>query len=220
VMPGIRYADTVAMGEGLHAEHGHAQTLYNRPDWRNDPAHGRPMGYFIARLVRSAPGDARSFRDFAAYLDDLLEALITGTTLSSSIIEALAERAGVDAVVLPDGSRVTIEELQERYAHAGGSPGAIELARRIREETHLGGTADRLARDDGHRVVLLGHTHSAELDKDTWFVDDRIYGNCGSWCDESAHGIELEARDDGGVVVRLDDYDALGGLSDSREQSL
>ena len=49
----------------------------------------------------------------------------------------------------------------------------------------LGNLADRLCKKNDTNVVIFGHSHDWKLDKDKWFVDDRIYANCGTWCDDS-----------------------------------
>ena len=48
----------------------------------------------------------------------------------------------------------------------------------------LADIADNICKSSGPNVVVFGHSHRAELDKDSWFVDDRIYANCGTWCDD------------------------------------
>ena len=44
--------------------------------------------------------------------------------------------------------------------------------------------------------MIFGHCHQWELDKDSWFVDDRIYANCGTWCDEKKPCTFVESQKD------------------------
>ena len=37
------------------------------------------------------------------------------------------------------------------------------------------------------KIVIFGHTHKARIDKDSFLVADRIYGNTGCWSQKKAH---------------------------------
>jgi UDP-2,3-diacylglucosamine pyrophosphatase LpxH len=57
--------------------------------------------------------------------------------------------------------------------------------------------ADQICKRSGTNIVVLGHSHKPEIDKDSWFVDDRIYANAGAWCEKATSGsfVEVETTD-------------------------
>ncbi len=69
------------------------------------------------------------------------------------------------------------------------------------ELNRLGTVADQLCRN-GVDIVIFGHSHDTKMDKDSFFVKDRIYANCGYWCgfgeddnkDDNAHFIETNGK--------------------------
>lgn len=204
------------LGAGrTHAEHGHLHTLFNVMDYRSDPAFGRPIGYFISRLVASIGG--HGIADVLRHLDDILEAVFTPQTLASSIIEALAERAGMkgDAkIIMPKGeSPISIDEVKDKYKDLNSHFGFFEAAERVsRDIGGLGGAADKLSKKMAYNVVLFGHTHKAMLDKDWVFVEDRIYANTGAWCIEQAHCAEVDKVDGQKLIVRVHEVDKNGKI--------
>jgi len=186
---GLRLIEAYSGAGRTHAEHGHAYTLFNSRDFHNDPRCGRPVGYFIARLAATIPGSARSFEDLLSYVDDVIDALTNPTALIEVIVEALAERAGVDEIVMPGGDAITIEEVKRRY---GGlceqrKVGLFGLRDRLFGRDYLQTTADQLCKKHGRNVVLFGHTHDAGIRKDKVGHEHRIYANTGVWCREKAH---------------------------------
>lgn len=56
----------------------------------------------------------------------------------------------------------------------------------------LGPIADKLCKDGNYQVCILGHSHKSEIDKDTWFVNERIYANAGYWCGAKCTFVETE----------------------------
>jgi len=72
----------------------------------------------------------------------------------------------------------------------------------IGEIGYLDDAADRLCKKNDTNIVIFGHSHDWVLDKDSWFVDDRIYANCGTWCDSDQNKpwtfAEVETRRDKG----------------------
>lgn len=177
----------------LYAEHGHRFAMFNARDNMHDPTEGLPLGYFVTRLV-SGSRDYESPAAMFSYVDDLLEAAFTTQTLSESLIEALAERLslpdGVDTKVKMAGRPdISLREVQRRYSKLFDrwteKFGYRYALKSIQGEMgSLGWFADRLCKKDGFRVVVFGHTHSAEVDVDEpWFFgDDRVYVNSGTWC--------------------------------------
>lgn len=174
------------------AEHGSAYTLFNAPDPVSDPARRLPIGYFISRIV--ATHEAKTGNDrrhVFSYIDDMLEAL-GPQTLATSVLAALSEEAGLgdNAKIKMGGAtngEMTIEQAKQKYANIyqqweqRGSGVAFKAL--MAEISYLGDIADNLCKSSGTRVVIFGHTHMKEVDKDSWFVDDRIYANCGTWCE-------------------------------------
>jgi len=62
---------------------------------------------------------------------------------------------------------------------------------------YLDDAADRLCKKNDTNIVIFGHSHDWVLDKDSWFVADRIYANCGTWCDSPGKPwtyVEIETR--------------------------
>ena len=50
-------------------------------------------------------------------------------------------------------------------------------------------------------MVVFGHTHKSELDKDWFLSTDRLYANTGYWCSDSPTFVEVDKCDDGYKVI-------------------
>ncbi len=190
----------------IHAEHGHAQDIYNAPDYVSDPAFGRPIGYPISRCVTTGGGTGHGILDLPAYLDDILEAAVTSQNIFSTIIEAVAERANLgpdDTIEMPGGRLVTITELMERYARLAEVYSASDLLRDLYDRRYLHARADRLCKQLDVDIIVFGHTHNAVLDKDFFLVSDRIYANTGSWCKPNAYCVEIDKSNNPSVPVKV-----------------
>jgi predicted phosphodiesterase len=62
---------------------------------------------------------------------------------------------------------------------------------------YLGDLADYLSKKKDTNIIIFGHSHNSELDKDSWFLkEDRIYANCGAWCDEGKPCTYVETEKD------------------------
>lgn len=220
-IPGLKAIRSYLGAGRTHGEHGHLFTLFNTMDYWSDPAFGRPIGYFITRLVSSIPGGGHGIGDILHHLDDILEAVFTPQTLASSIIEALAERAGLGNdgdIKMPGGRLITVAQVKDRYRDLGSHYGFFEAAERVsRDIGGLGGAADKLCKKMAYNVVLLGHTHKATIDKDWFAVEDRIYANTGAWCVEQAHCVEVDqSPETKKVVVRLHTVGDNGQITKTR----
>ncbi|MCF8130226.1 MAG: metallophosphoesterase [Deltaproteobacteria bacterium] len=194
VIPGIAVINYYRSGR-IYAEHGSQYDIYNKPDFVTDPAFGRPIGYFISRLVSSLGAEGYGLIDLADYLDDILEAALTSQNIFSSIIEGLAERANMketDNITLPHQKKISIEALKERFERLSGVYTLNELINDLYQRRYLNGPADRLCRRYDFNVVVFGHTHNAMLDKDWFLTSDRIYANAGCWCKTNAHSVEVD----------------------------
>lgn len=214
-LPGIKVVRAYKGAGRTHAEHGHHYTLFNRPDRRNDPAFGRPIGYYISRLAASHPDSPRSLRSIASYLDDIIEAALPMETIFSAIIEAMAEWANVDKIVMPGKREVSVDTIKQRYKNlsAQHNIGLGHIAALAWQEGNLGKVADSLCKQWGFNVVLFGHTHGPKLDKDWFFVEDRVYANTGTWCEEEANCVILEKYPiKSEVRVHLVDVDQDGNI--------
>lgn len=223
-VPGIQVVRSYRSGR-MHAEHGHRFDLFNRPDYVTDPGHGRPIGYFITRLVASVEDTGFGILDLPTYLDDVLEAAITSQNLYSSIIEGLAERAGMrgeDEIAMPGPGKqvVTIDELKDRYQVLDELYGRRELISNLYERRYLNGSADQICHRSEVNVVVFGHTHKAMIDKDFFLVDDRIYANTGSWCKEKAHWVVIDKPPGAPTTVCLHGIDKKGKMIAPREEQL
>lgn len=196
----------------LLAEHGSAYALINAPDPINNSGSRLPLGYFISRVAATKAartGDAK--RHFWTYADDLLENL-GPQKLPESVFEAVLEEACLreDAEIIigtedrtPKGRPITITAgaVKQKYAnlyeqwesyHGKGMAFKSVMA----EIGYLGDFADYLSKKGDTNIIIFGHSHDSELDKDSWFVDDRIYANCGAWCDGSKTCSFVETQKD------------------------
>ena len=223
-IPGIKPIKYYRTGR-MHAEHGHHFDIFNKPDFITDPAHGRPIGYYISRLVTSINGSGYGLLDLPTYLDDVIEAALTPQNIFSSIIEGLAERAGMqddDQIKMPLKKHVSIAWLKDRFARLENVYTKAELIRDLYGRRYLHGWADRICRKYDLNIVVFGHTHNALIDKDFFLVDDRIYANTGSWCKPKAYAVEIDKRSKSTqpIQVMLHQIDAAGGIAQTQRCKL
>jgi UDP-2,3-diacylglucosamine pyrophosphatase LpxH len=209
----------------IYAEHGNQYDIYNKLDFISDPAGGRPIGHFITRLMTSCGDSEFNLLDLPGTIDDILEAALTPQNIFSSIIEALAEKAGMsgdDEILLPDDKRVTINDLKERYKKLNGVYNLNELISDLYQRRYLHGPADRLCQKYDYRIVVFGHTHNALIDKDFFLVKDRIYANTGSFCKDNAYCVEIDKSSDpkSPIKVSLNKVESTGEMNLVDEQEI
>ena len=193
----------------IHAEHGNRFDIYNKPDFITDPAYGKPIGYFISRLVASAGGREIGILDLPSFIDDIIEAAVTDQNIFSSIIEGLAERVNMgdeDPIQMPNERKITIGELKQRYEKLSDVYNRRELIADLFQRRYLNGPADRLCQKYDFNIVVFGHTHNAMIDKDYFLVEDRIYANTGSWCKDKAYCVEIDKNPRASGRVRVNLY--------------
>ena len=216
LIPGIQPVRVYHSGL-LHAEHGHRfDEIFNKPDYLCDPAFGRPIGYIMSRLVTSFSTSGYGIVDLPTYLDDVVEAAMTSQNLFESIIEGLAERAGMadsDAIKMPNGKKLSIADAKTRYSRLGEKYSIREFIAELWSRSALGRHADRLCHQADISVVIFGHSHKALIDKDFVLVDDRIYANSGSWCKQNAYCVEVDKRSGNGLEVKLHKVDPDGNIA-------
>lgn len=233
VMPKLTVADgwlnnSVYRDARIHAEHGSSQAMFNAPDPEHDPRTRLPLGYFITRAVTTrAARTGKTSRDWACYLDDALEMASSSQRVAASVFEAVLEEAGVPetaSIAMPGDTSVTVREVKDRYAdlydrwcatHKGFGAGIRAV---LAEFNYLDDMADQICKRGGTNIVVLGHSHKPELDKDTWFVDDRIYANAGAWCEQEASGsfVEIETTDKK-QIVRVRAWDGRDSRTTAQE---
>lgn len=195
----------------LYAEHGNAYALFNAPDPVADPADSLPLGYYISRIV-AGHEDYETPGAVLAYIDDIIETMVTPETVPQGVLQALMERYGYrdsDEVVMP-GARpnVTLGDVKKRYSTLLvrwiQRYGHIYTFDSIRSELNsLGWAADRLCKDNGYRVVVFGHTHHASEDLDRWLVaKERLYVNSGYFCTDDPSLVEVD-KDGDKLIVKL-----------------
>lgn len=195
----------------LYAEHGNRFAMFNAPDPEADPIDCLPLGYFISRLV-AGHEDYASPRAVLGYIDNLLSSILTPETLPEAVIDALMERYNhkpTDTIKMP-GKRadVTLATVRSRYATLFSRwiqrYGLFYALDAVRSELNsLGWAADRLCKENGYRVVVLGHTHDATEDLDQFLLKkSRLYVNSGYFCTNDPTLVEVDKQDDG-LVVRL-----------------
>jgi len=195
----------------LYAEHGCRFAMFNAEDRIHDPLDGYPLGYFISRIISSSNEKYDSPGAIASYVDDLLEAALTTRTISESIIEALMEVAHLSPeteIKMPKPRRpLKIKEVQKKYADLWDcwvrKFGYRYSINAIRGEMYsLEWFGDRLCKKNDFKVVVLAHTHKAEMDKDQLFVShDRIYANAGFWVTKEPTFIEVDKQNKKYVVA-------------------
>jgi UDP-2,3-diacylglucosamine pyrophosphatase LpxH len=191
---------------------GSAYAMFNAPDHINSPGDRLPLGYFISRVAATkAARTGHADRHCWTYADDLLE-LLGPQKLPQSVFEAMLEEAKLQEhteILMgtkdgnPDGDRVVIKAstVKERYAnlyeqwesHYGKGMAFKSI---MAEIGYLGDLADYLSKNGDTNIIIFGHSHDSELDKDSWFVKDRIYANCGAWCDDEKPCSFVETQKD------------------------
>lgn len=198
-IPGVQPIKIYKSGR-MHAEHGHRfDDVFNKPDYFCDPAYGRPIGYIISRLVTSFSSSGFSLFDLPTYLDDIAEAAVTDQNIYETIIEGLAERAGMkedDTINMPYGENLSIRNAKARYRKLEQKYSFSEFVRELWDRSALGWQADRLCSKNDINVVIFGHSHKAMIDKDFFLVKDRIYANTGAWCKKNAYCVKVEKNKD------------------------
>jgi UDP-2,3-diacylglucosamine pyrophosphatase LpxH len=179
----------------LRAEHGSAHAMFNAPDPINNPGLRLPLGYYISRVVATKSyNTGHSDRHWWTYVDDMLEA-VGPEKLAPCVFEAVLEEAKLPLnteIIMPkrNGQTETVNALkisakyENLYSHWKERVGAgLAFKSILAEIGYLDDAADRLCKKNDTNIVIFGHSHDWELDKDSWFVEDRVYANCGTWCD-------------------------------------
>ena len=197
IFGGTALYNSVYRSSRLRAEHGSAYAMFNAPDAINSPGTRLPLGYFISRVVATKSRDTGSTdRHYWTYADDLLETL-GPQRLAASVFEAVLEEACLEKnakILMPKrngkAASITADQWQETYG-AG-----VAFKAMMAEIGFLGNLADRLCKKSDTNVVIFGHSHDWKLDKDKWFVADRIYANCGTWCDDDKPCTWVESEKD------------------------
>lgn len=224
--PGIVFAGSAAnksvyRTSRLLAEHGSSYAMFNAPDPVNNPGNRLPLGYFISRIAATkAAKTGGADRHYWTYIDDILE-LLGPQKMPQSVFEAILEEADlpddVEIKMYPVAGKpysVNAKDVKQKYAnlyeqweqHYGAGMAFKSV---MAEIGYLGDLADNLCKKGDTNIVIFGHSHDSELDKDSWFVDDRIYANCGAWCDENKPCTFVETEKDeqeNKYFVRLKSY--------------
>lgn len=202
-IPGVifqkAYDDSQLM---LHAEHGNSHVLFNKSF--SKIAGGRPIGYFITRLVEHLGGYVSRFHDLISYSDDIVKLVAGKSNFFSLLITALAERAGVKEIVMSSrGRKISIKEINKMYKPLKIKFPPIRAVSKLAFEGELEHVGDRLCKKKGYKIVIFGHTHKAKIDKDSFLVADRIYANAGCWSQKKAHCVIVDLTKKGNTSVKL-----------------
>ena len=196
----------------LRAEHGSAHAMFNAPDPFNNPGARLPLGYYISRVVATKTHNTgHGNRYWWTYVDDMLE-MVGPERFASCVFEAVLEEARLSLdteISMPKlnnkSVKINAREISDKYANlydqwkerAGAG---IAFKAILAEIGYLDDAADRLCKKNDTNTVVFGHSHDWVLDKDTWFVENRVYANCGTWCDSPKKPwtyVEIETlRDD------------------------
>ena len=194
----------------LHAEHGHRFTLFNQS--YPDVANGLPIGYPITRLAEHLGGYVRGFKDLTGYLDEAFDLVTGSANIFEAIIEGLAERADAEQIIMSEQQTISVDQVKSLYNNMEYHDQPFKVGRKLANEGDLEKFGDRLSEKHGYKVVVLGHTHTAKIDKDSLFVKDRVYVNSGSWCGKEAHCVVVEPGDNGKTAASLLFIDETGEI--------
>jgi UDP-2,3-diacylglucosamine pyrophosphatase LpxH len=216
--PNFVYCPIRFSSSRLIAEHGHRYAMFNAPARYSKNYMGLPLGYFISRIeaTKKAMTD-REGRAYHTYVDDFIE-MLGEQTLPQSVLEAVIEEAGLDEDIeyklkRPNGQVQSLPatEVKEIYKNIYNDwPSSVVSKHRavFAELDMLGPIADKLCKDGYYQVCIFGHSHKSEIDRDTWFVNDRIYANSGYWCGSECTFVEAEEKKGGfkvGIVKWMGD---------------
>ena len=211
--PQMIYCPEQYRSKAIVAEHGHRYALFNAPPSFSDNYFDIPLGFFISRIEATRKGlTNRGNRNYHTYLDDILEVL-GPQKLPQSVFEAVLEETkladDIDFVVrLDSGKIITInaEKVKERYKNIYEDWSDALISRRravLAELDRLGPVADKVCAKTKAKVCVFGHSHKVAIDKDTWFVDDRIYANSGFWCGAHCTFVAIEITPENEYCVDL-----------------
>ena len=192
----------------LFAEHGHRFTLFNQS--YSEVADGLPIGYPITRLAEHLGGYVRGFKDLIGYMDDVFD-LVTGeANIYEAILDGLADRVDAEQIVMSDRETISVDKVKSQYKNLPYHDQPLKVARMLASEGDLEKFGDRMSEEHGYKVVVLGHTHTAKIDKDSLFVKDRVYVNSGNWCGKEAHCVVVKQSKSGKTKASLLAIDAAG----------
>ena len=195
---------------GIHAEHGHRFTLFNRS--YPDVAEGIPIGYPITRLAEHMGGYVRGFKDLIGYLDEAFDLVAGRANIFEAILEGLAERAGAEQIKMSTHEVISVDQVKSLYKNMEFHDQPFKVGKKLASEGDLEKFGDRLSGKHGHKVVVFGHTHTAKIDKDSLFVKDCVYVNSGNWCGKEAHCVVVEPGDNSKTAASLLAIDATGEI--------
>jgi len=198
----IKYCPEQYLNNRLITEHGHRYAMFNAPARFSSNYLGLPLGYFISRIEATRKAmTKKDDRAYHTYIDDFIE--IPGKpSLPQCVLEAVIEEADLDEEIefkvrRKNGQVQSISaiDVKEKYKdiYNDWPTGIVSKHRAIFAELDmLGPIADKLCKNGRNKVCILGHSHKSEIDKDTWFVEDRLYANTGYWCGSKCTFVEVE----------------------------
>jgi len=210
----IQYFGNVYRRRNIWAEHGHRYALFNCPDVRNGGHLRLPLGYYMTRLHTTLGQTRKAKANLILQIIDESFQAMGPEKLAESALDALKdalENTFPDQKVIDFNMKgicadQKFGDVRERYQDLFGdwvkTKGLWQAIQMIMcELNRLGTVADQLCRD-GIDIVIFGHSHETKMDKDKWFVKDRIYANCGYWCglgekgkiQDNAHFVETDGR--------------------------
>ena len=196
------------------AEHGHNSALFNRPDPINDPVLKLPLGYYITRLHTSLKlSRLEKNKMIFPAINELLEMAgeqkmaETVLDIMKDAVEKSEDQDVVEKFTMGHISKdQDYEDIRFRYQDLFGywleKVGYWQVTQMLMSEVNrLGSVADSLCKN-GVDIVIFGHSHDTKMEKDSLFVKNRIYANCGYWCgfedkkdlDDNAHFVETDGR--------------------------
>lgn len=217
----VKYVDNAYRRGNVLAEHGHRHALFNRPDPKNGGYHLKlPLGYYITRIHTTLGESKWAKANMILQIIDESFQVMGPEKLPESILDTLKDAVRKTKSIEINDFEMghicetqTFDDVRERYSNLYedwlNKAGLWQSTQMILcELNRLGTVADQLCRD-GVNIVIFGHSHDTKMDKDSWFVSDRIYANCGYWCgfgqrekiEDNAHFVETD-----GTTVILNSF--------------
>ncbi len=222
----------------IAAEHGNRYCLFNAPDKvSNSGVSFLPLGYFISRLDAYKVCEKGHACGFFDTLVKFVEEFLRGNThFVEDVFLATADDSGlgdgtIEAAGLPGyGNWIPVGDIAVRFrqiaGHWGQVPGTKNVDAFIAAKSDAFGLfsaakATYFQDNPEFKVVIFGHTHTAELQPDyenpgnpNYIVDPdvtpcrTIYANSGAWTDDAKYGCTyVETEEDGSrLYVKVKTY--------------
>lgn len=184
----------------LWAEHGHAYSMFNAPDFYNDLVDHLPLGYYISRMAATASIKGNFDLRVMWSALRLISETFSGDAFIQRVIDTVSAAANLnDNDTFTRGNRpdISLGEVRKRYEKIYEQ--WQDDSTRYYAKTESVDECVKLKAEASHiRVFIYGHTHNMFLlpnldgytkptqgQPPTWAPHEYIAVNCGAWCDTS-----------------------------------